>query len=65
MDTASHSQLMAQKAMLDELREILRDYASDKEHLLHIIETYQTHINELEMQNKLLNDRLAGSIYDL
>ena len=51
--------------MLDELREILKDYATEQERLLRIIETYSTHIDELEMQNKLLEDRLAGSIYEL
>lgn len=57
--------------MLVELREILKDYAAEKERLLNLIETYatviqtySTHVNELEMQNKLLEERLAGPIYD-
>ena len=58
MDTpASRSQLLAQKAMLDELREILRDYAADKERLLKTI-------SQLQSTVMILEDRLAGPVYD-
>ena len=66
LDTpASHSQLLAQKAMLDELREILRDYASDKERLLQANKEYQHTIAQLQSYIFILEDRLAGPIYDL
>ena len=50
--------------MLDELREILRDYASDKERLLQANKEYQHTIAQLQSYIFILEDRLAGPIYD-
>lgn len=58
MNPQFESQKAANKAMLDELRAILREQAEENSRLLQ-------HIHSLEIENALMKERLMGSCYDV
>ena len=58
MNPQFESQKAANKAMLDELRAILREQAVENTRLKETIES-------LESENTLMRERLMGSCYDL